>query len=104
MARELLIIDGKCYEITNLGWNPKQCNPQVKKMCEGKDLRAQYRYVKKNSNDRTAYTSEHIAKELGLGFLEDKLFEILERDYECFSVEMDWHEEFPGNDEIEFED
>lgn len=24
--------------------------------------------------------------------------------YECFLVEMDWHEEFPGNDEIKFED
>lgn len=48
MARELLIIDGKCYEITNLGWNPKQLNPQVKEMCKDKDLRAKSYYVKKN--------------------------------------------------------
>lgn len=39
-CRELIIIDGKCYDIQNLGWNPKQLNPQLKEMCKGKDLRA----------------------------------------------------------------
>lgn len=104
MARELLIIDGKCYEITNLGWNPKQLNPQVKEMCKDKDLRARSYYVKKNSNDRKGYTLEQLAKKYDLGTLDDKLWEIIENEYESFQVEADWNKEFPESENIKWED
>lgn len=104
MARELLIIDGKCYEITNLGWNPKQLNSQVKAMCEGKDLRVRHYYVKKNSDDRHAFTLEQLAEHYQLGSLEDKLWKIIESDYDTFIVEADWHEEFPKSSDIVFDD
>ena len=103
-CRELLIIDGKCYEIGNLGWNPKQLNPKVKALCEGKDLRRRSYYVKKDSDDRQAFTLEQLARHYDLGTLDDKLWEIIETEYETFSVEADWNEEFPGDDEIKFED
>lgn len=103
-CRELIIIDGKCYDIKNLGWNPKICNPQLKEMCEGKDLRARFLYVKKNSDDRHAYTLEQLAQKYELGTLEDKLWKIIESEYETFCVEADWNKEFPKSDEIKFED
>ena len=104
MGRELIIIDGKCYDIQNLGWNPKQCNHQLKKMCKGKDLRARHYYVKKNSNDRNGYTLEQLARKYELGTLEDKLWQIIEAEYETFVIEADWNEEFPKFDEIKFEE
>lgn len=104
MGRELIIIDGKCYDIQNLGWNPKQCNSQLKKMCKGKDLRATHYYVKKNSNDRNGYTLEQLARKYELGTLEDKLWQIIEAEYEPFVIEADWNEEFPKSDEIKFEE
>lgn len=103
-CRELIIINGKCYEITNLGWNPKELNPQLKKMCEGKDLRSQYLYIKKNSDDRKAFTHEQLARKYDLGILDDRLEEIIKNEYETFEVEADWIEEFPKSDEIIFED
>lgn len=103
MGRELIIIDGKCYDIQNLGWNPKQCNPLLKKMCKGKDLRARHYYVKKNSNDRKGYTLEQLARKYELGTLEDKLWQIIEAEYETFVIEADWNEEFPKFNEIKFE-
>ena len=103
-CRELIIIDGKCYDIGNLGWNPKQLNPQLKKMCEGKDLRTRSYYIKKNSDDRHAFTYEQLAKKYDLGLLDNKLQEIIDKEYETFSVEADWHEEFPESDKIIFED
>ena len=39
MTRDLIIINGRCFEITNLGWNPKQLNPQLKAMCAPCHLR-----------------------------------------------------------------
>lgn len=104
MSRELIIINGKCFEITNLGWNPKQLNPQLKAMCEDKDLRAQFLYVKKSSPDRKAYTKEQLAKKYQLGFCEPALQKIIDDNYETFVVEADWNEEFPEHDKIVFED
>lgn len=104
MTRDLIIINGRCFEITNLGWNPKQLNPQLKAMCEGKDLRTQFLYVKKNSDDRKAYTKEQLAKIYQLGICEPALQNIIDGAYETFEIEADWNEEFPGSNEIVFED
>lgn len=103
-CRELIIIDGKCYDIKNLGWNPKVCNPQLKEMVEGLDLRAKFFYVRKNSNDRHAYTLEQLAAKYQMGILQNELWEIINRDYETFEVEADWNKEFPKSDEIKWEE
>ena len=102
--RELLIIGGKCYEIGNLGWNPKVCNPQVKKMVEGKDIRYKTFYVKKNSTDRHGYTLHDLCKEHGYGWADERLWKIIETEYETFEVAADWHEEFPESELVKFED
>ena len=103
-CRELIIIDGKCYDIEKLGWNPKQLNPQLKEMCKDKDLRARHYYIKKNSDNRLAFTLEQLARKYDLGTLDAKLWKIIESEYEAFCVEADWNEEFPNSDEIKFED
>lgn len=103
-CRELIIIDGKCYDIKNLGWNPKQLNPQLKEMCKGKDLRAKSFYIRKNSDSRHAFTLEQLAKKYDFGIIDERLWKIIESEYETFHVEADWNEEFPKSDEIKFED
>ena len=103
MANELIIINGKCYNIDYLGWNPKICNPQLKKMIEGKHLTHKYLYVKKDDKKRIAYTSDELQKKYQLGFLDEKFIKILKEEYICYSVEADWNEEFPGSDEIEWD-
>lgn len=103
-CRELIIIAGKCYDIKNLGWNPKQCNPQLKKMIEGLDLRAKSFYVKKDSADRHAYTLEQLARQYEMGTLQNELWEIINRDYEIFEVEADWNKEYPESENIKWEE
>ena len=99
-SRELIIINGKAIEISQLGWNPKQCNPEIKKMVDGKKLRHKYMYRNKNSDDRILYTHEQLAKKYGLGLLDNRLYEIEKEQYESFSIEADWVEEGLENDEV----
>lgn len=67
-------------------------------------LRAKSFYVRKNSNNRHAYTLEQLAAKYQMGILQNELWEIINRDYETFEVEADWNKEFPKSDEIKWED
>lgn len=104
MARELIIINGKAIEITQLGWNPKQCNPEIKKIVEDKNLCHKYMYRNKNSDDRVLYTHEQLSKKYGLGLMDDRLYRIEEEQYESFSIEADWVAEGIETDEIIWEE
>lgn len=103
-TRELIIINGKAIEITQLGWNPKQCNPEVKRMLEGKDLRHKYMYRNKKIDDRVLYTHEQLAKKYGFGICDDRLYKIEEEQYESFSIEADWKAEGFEDDALNFDD
>lgn len=103
-CRELLIIGGKCFEIGTLGWNPKVCNPQVKDMVEGKDIRYKTFYVKKNSQDRKGYTLHELCDIHGFGWGDERLWKIIEAEYETFEVAADWREEFSEEELVKFDD
>lgn len=86
MEKKLVIIKNKVMDITNLGWNPTQCNKKVVDFVGERNLKHSSFYFDKELN---LYEIDDLAIKHNLPLFSDKLWSIIERDYQAVWIQAD---------------
>lgn len=84
--KELVIIKNKVMDITNMGWNPTQCDKRVVDFIGKIKLKHSDFYFDKEGN---LFEIDDLANQYNLPLLSKELWDIIRRDYQYVFVHSD---------------